>query len=163
MSDRNKAFTLVELLVTIGIVMILMTITILSLNIDKQFKSAREAKRSADVRVLLDSVTQYLIDQKENTTVPKDNISRYLSQGTYIPQSLGTATPVPTPSLDLCTILIPKYMAEMPVDPMFDVDGSGSTAGCDNYHTGYMITSSADGRITVSAPFSEIAPIIAVR
>lgn len=163
MSERNRAFTLIELLVTIGIVMILMTITILSLNIDRQFRSAREAKRSADVRVILDSVTQYLIDQKENNIIPKDNISRYLSEGVYTPTRLGNPIPVPTPGLNLCTILIPKYMAEMPIDPMFDAEGSGSSEDCDNYHTGYMITSSADGRITVSAPFSEIAPIIAVR
>lgn len=78
-AGKNKAFTLIELLVTIGLVMILMTITIVSLNIDKQFKTAREAKRSADTRVLLDSITQFLIDEQKNTSITNDNISRYLS------------------------------------------------------------------------------------
>ena len=79
MHRKRYAFTLVELLVTIGLIMILMTITIVSLNIDKQFKTAREAKRSADTRVLLDSISQFLIDEQENTSIPDDKISSYLS------------------------------------------------------------------------------------
>lgn len=162
-AGKNKAFTLIELLVTIGLVMILMTITIVSLNIDKQFKTAREAKRSADTRVLLDSITQFLIDEQKNTSIPNDNISRYLSHGTYTPKWSQDVIGVPTPNINMCNVLVPKYIAQMPIDPLFDAKGVGGTADCDNYHTGYMVTQTDKGRITVSAPFSELQPIIAVR
>ena len=62
--NNNQGFTLVELLVTIGIVAILMSITLIALNPEKQFLSAREAKRMADVSVILHGVAQYLIDHK---------------------------------------------------------------------------------------------------
>ncbi len=70
--NNNQGFTLVELLVTIGIVAILMSITLIALNPEKQFRSAREAKRMADVSVLLNGVSQYLIDHKTEDTIPKD-------------------------------------------------------------------------------------------
>jgi prepilin-type N-terminal cleavage/methylation domain-containing protein len=158
-----KAFTLIELLVTIGIVTILMSITIVSINIGGQFKSAREAKRSSDVRLLLDSITQYIIDEKDTADIAKDNLSKYLSNGTYIPVGSVTAENVPTPNIDLCSVLIPKYIAQMPSDPIFDLDGSGSIDDCNNYHSGYMLTRSLEGRLTISAPYSESQPIIAVR
>jgi prepilin-type N-terminal cleavage/methylation domain-containing protein len=41
--SHNQGFTLVELMVTIGIVAILMAITLIALNPEKQFRSAREA------------------------------------------------------------------------------------------------------------------------
>ena len=76
---HNQGFTLVELMVTIGIVAILMAITLIALNPEKQFRSAREAKRMADVSVILNGVSQYLIDHKNSEVIPKDNISRYIS------------------------------------------------------------------------------------
>jgi len=163
MHRKRYAFTLVELLVTIGLIMILMTITIVSLNIDKQFKTAREAKRSADTRVLLDSISQFLIDEQENTSIPDDKISRYLSKGTYTPKWSSEVTAVPTPNIDLCDLLVPKYIAQIPIDPFFDATGVGGTTDCNNYHTGYMVTQTEKGRIIISAPFSELQPIIAVR
>ena len=161
-AKTHKAFTLVELLVTIGIIMILMTITIVSLNIDGQFKTAREAKRSADARVLLDSISQFLIDNQQSEIIPKDGVSRYLSNGSYVPKWSQTSQPAPTPNIDMCSLLIPRYIAQLPIDPLFS-DAMGGVIDCNNYHTGYMVTQTAEGRIIVSAPFSEVKPIIAVR
>lgn len=157
---RNAdGFTLVELMVTIGIVAILMSIVLIALNPEKQFKSAREAKRMADVSVLLNATWQYIVDNKTQEVIPKDNISRYIAAGTYKGKWDFSADPVPTPSINLCEVLVPSYSANIPSDPSLETE----VTDCDNFDSGYMLTVSPSGRVIVSAPFSEIQPIVLVR
>ncbi|MBP6993855.1 type II secretion system protein [Candidatus Woesebacteria bacterium] len=157
--DNNQGFTLVELLVTIGIVAILMSITLIALNPEKQFRSAREAKRMADVSVILNGVSQYLIDHKTEDIIPKDNISRYVAAGMYKGKWDFAPKPVQTPNINLCDILTPQYSANLPSDPFLDTE----VTNCENYDSGYMITVNPSGRVIVSAPYSEIQPIVLVR
>lgn len=156
---KNSGFTLVELLVTIGIVAILMSITLIALNPEKQFRSAREAKRMADVSVILNAVSQYLVDHKTDETLPKDNISRYIAAGEYKGKWDFAPKPVLTPSINLCDILTPRYSANLPTDPFLDTE----VIDCNNYDSGYMLTINPSGRVIVSAPYSEIQPIVLVR
>ena len=53
MQTRSRGFTLVELLVVIGIVGILLAITLVAINPARQFKQANNAKRTADVNAIL--------------------------------------------------------------------------------------------------------------
>ncbi len=156
---RAHGFTLVELLVTIGIVAILMGIVLIALNPEKQFRSAREAKRMADVSVLLNAVSQYLIDHKTQDAIPKDNISRYIAEGVYKKKWEFSPQPVLTPSINLCDVLTPSYSANIPSDPSLETE----VTDCNNYDSGYMLTVSPSGRIIISAPYSEIQPIVLVR
>ena len=159
-AQKTEAFTLIELLLTIGILMILMSITLVSLNIEGQFKSAREAKRSADVAVILESLSQYFIDEQAETIIPRDNISRHFAAGMYTPKGSTVAISVPPPNIDLCAILVPHYVAALPIDPLL---ADGNVQSCADYHTGYMVTVTTKGRIIVSAPYAEIQPIIVAR
>ena len=156
---KNGAFTLVELLVVIGILAILLTVTLVAINPTVQFKSAREAKRTADATMLLDSLTQYVIDEKGENPFPHDNISRYIAQGEYKGKYESSPKPVLAPNIDLCEILSPTYTAMLPSDPLLETEVSD----CDNYYTGYMLTVTTEGKIIVSAPLSEINPIVFVR
>lgn len=158
MRDEH-GFTLVELMVTIGIVAILMSIVLIALNPEKQFRSAREAKRMADVSVLLNATSQYLLDHKTQETIPKDNISRYIAAGMYKGKWDFSADPVPTPSINLCEVLTPTYSANIPSDPSLETE----VTDCQNYDSGYMLTVSPSGRVIISAPYSEIQPIVLVR
>jgi prepilin-type N-terminal cleavage/methylation domain-containing protein len=56
---QNSGFTLIELLVVIGILGILMAITIVAVNPGKQFQSARNAQRQADVNTILNAIYEY--------------------------------------------------------------------------------------------------------
>lgn len=156
----KKGFTLVELLVTIGLVAILLTITLVALNPEKQFKSAREAKRMADASTLLNAVSQYVSDHKtEESTLSRDNISRYIAAGEYKGKWDLSPKPVQEPNVNLCSLLVPTYTANLPSDPILETE----VANCENFDTGYILTISPEGRITISAPFSEINPIVLTR
>jgi len=57
---RNiPGFTLVELLIVIGILAVLMAITIIAINPVQQLQNSRNAQRQSDVASILDSVSQY--------------------------------------------------------------------------------------------------------
>ena len=58
--NRNQqGFTLVELLVVIGILGIIMGVTIVAINPALQFQNARNAQRQADVNTLLNGMYEY--------------------------------------------------------------------------------------------------------
>lgn len=150
---------MVELLVTIGVVAILMSIVLVALNPEKQFRSAREAKRMADVSVILNATSQYLVDHKTQDVLQKDNISRYIAAGNYKGRWDLSPKPVQEPNINLCEILTPRYSANLPSDPSLETE----VEDCQNYDSGYMLTVSPSGRVIVSAPYSEIQPIVLIR
>jgi prepilin-type N-terminal cleavage/methylation domain-containing protein len=59
LKTNQSGFTLVELLVVIGILGILMAVTIVAINPIQQFQTARNAQRQADVTTILDAIYEY--------------------------------------------------------------------------------------------------------
>lgn len=143
---QQRGFTLIELLVVIGILAVLLAITLVAINPANQFAKANNTKRRSDVNTILNAVNQYMADNKG-----------------VLPT--GIATTVRTISdtgADLCTVLVPKYIAALPVDPQ---TGTGQPiTNCSlAYNTNYqIIQSTSDSRITVSAPGAELTESINV-
>ncbi|HSW98101.1 MAG TPA: prepilin-type N-terminal cleavage/methylation domain-containing protein [Candidatus Saccharimonadales bacterium] len=138
----KKGFTLIELLVVIGILAILLAITLIAINPARQFGQSNDTKRRADVGAILNAVGQY---QAENSGV--------LPAG--IPVSPTAAANVSSAGADLCALLTPKYLANLPADPTAGSPTTGQiAASCPaGYDTGYTIVAStvANGsRVTVS-------------
>lgn len=135
-----KGFTLLELLITIGIISILSGITIVAINPSKQFAQANDAKRFNDVNSLLSAVGQYTI--KHRGAIPSGITSDYK----LIENDLsGTG-------VDLCTALVGEdYLNILPTDPSLEED----FVDCANeYHTGYQIKYE-NSHISVHAPHAQ--------
>ena len=144
----QQGFTLIELLVVIGILAVLLAITLIAINPAKQFAQANNAKRQSDVNAILNSVNQYMSDNK----------------GTLPAGITTTAQEVSDTGADLCTVLVPEYIAALPVDPQTDNGDPIEAAECAAaYSTGYeIVQSGTDARITVTAPDAELGETIAV-
>lgn len=129
---NNKGFTLIELLVVIGILAVLLAITLIAVNPGQQLQQADDTKRRSDINAILNAVNQYMV--ANNGQVP----------------SGITATPaaISSEAVDLCTILVPTYIAAMPQDPS---NAGADITSCTSYDTGYE-ASAENNRVTIYAP-----------
>jgi prepilin-type N-terminal cleavage/methylation domain-containing protein len=147
--NGNKGFTLIEILLVVAAIGILAGIVILAINPNKQLGETRNAQRKADVNTILNAVYQYIIDSNgvipaAITTTPTAICKSGVLQATCTTNSLVYLAG------DLTTN--EKYLTAIPFDP------TTSTANSTNY----LISKSANGRITVSAPGAEQSATISV-
>jgi len=149
----KKGFTLIEVLIVIGIVAILASIVIIAINPARQFAQARNTQRRNDVLAILNSVHQRMTDNKGifNEGATCDALPSV--------ESIITNT-VADGNVNLCACLVETYMAEMPYDPS---DSLADYTSCADYYSGYTIIEDAvTGRVTVSASSAELEETISV-
>jgi prepilin-type N-terminal cleavage/methylation domain-containing protein len=106
---RHKAFTLIELLLVIGIIAVLAGIVITAVNPKTQFVTAQNAKRQSAVRELQNAIAQYQIDRG---SLPD---AKTLPSGAVNAMSICRG-PVQSYCYDL-SALVPTYLAALPIDP----------------------------------------------
>jgi len=149
----KKGFTLIEVLIVIGVIAILAAIVIIAINPARQFAQARNTQRRSDVLAILNSVHQRMTDNRGN-----------FAEGTTCDALPATASiitsTVAAGNVDLCGCLVADYIAEMPFDP---TDTLANYTDCTDYYTGYTIIQDATtGRITVNATSAELSETISV-
>jgi prepilin-type N-terminal cleavage/methylation domain-containing protein len=121
----QKGFNLIELLIVIGIITILATIVLVSVNPGRQFSQARDTQRRSDLYVITNAVHQFSVENEGD-----------------LPASItATPTDIGTAGLNLKDDLVPTYAPNIPVDP-----STGTPT-----LTGYVLFQEPDGHITASA------------
>jgi type IV pilus assembly protein PilA len=156
---QEEGFTLVELLVVIGIIVVLFSVILVAIDPARRLNQARDAVRRQDVRDILEAVQEYIVDNDGTTPAAIDSVT-----GTY--QVIGTDTSgcsttcglsgtETTSCADLTAELVSgtvSYLASMPADP--------STGDAGN--TDYAINQTSSGHIVVAACDPEVATSISV-
>lgn len=135
----KQGFTLVELLVAIGIFGVLIAITIVAINPGRQFSRANNSKRQSDVATLLDALGQY----------SAENSGRLPATITTTPKTISST------GADLCALLIPNYLSVLPVDPGTN-NGMAISSCAGVYTTNYQVALDTSGRLMVTAPATEL-------
>lgn len=143
--DLFSAFTLIELLITISILLTLAAITLVAINPSRMFGQATQTKRQSDAVVLGKAIDQYVIDQR----------------GAVPNQLLPLETPKPVArnsggaEADICSLLVPNFIPALPVDP--SISGSSYITNCSaTYSTGYYAIANRFGKIGVYSPTGDL-------
>ena len=144
MHREQKGFTLIEILLVVAAIAILAGIVIVAINPAKQLAATRDASRNSAVTTVLDGVSQLLVAGVAlPTTIPTGTCDTTGATATQkicrITSPTGTAVTCPVGGVDLGA-LVPTYLADLPIDP---------SSVADTTYTGYFITKTATGRITV--------------
>lgn len=126
-SAQRKGFTLIELLVVIGIIGILAAVVLVAVNPGRQFASARDTQRRADLYSITNAIYQYATENNGNLPAAI----------TTTPTHMGTGAGL----VDLTADVVPTYIAGVPADP-----STGTAAD-----TQYTIYLDANGRVVATA------------
>lgn len=143
----SAGFTLIEILIVIGIIAILAAIVIVAINPAKQFAQARNTQRTANVNAILNAISQRAADNKGIFAGTFEiGGSTYIcglipSSQTTINTTMAANSTTDTGNMGC---LIPTYMSAFPVDPTLPTPPS----------TGYEVSVSPTGRVQVCSPLA---------
>ena len=142
-NKTNRGFTLIEILIVIGIIAVLAAIVIVAINPAKQFAQARNTQRTANVNAILNAIGQRMADNKgifegQFTINGESYICGVLpSPEQEITDSMASNATNETGNLGC---LVPTYIPTLPKEPL-GVTGDQ-----------YTVEKLSNGRIQVCAP-----------
>ncbi|MBI4117878.1 MAG: prepilin-type N-terminal cleavage/methylation domain-containing protein [Parcubacteria group bacterium] len=155
MKKGKRGFTLVELLIVITIIVILAAIIFIAVDPPKRFSQARNARRWAEVRSILEAIVEYAADN--NGSLPSGidatvGSSQVLGTAASGCNTVCGATTTVSACLDISGSLVDTYLSSIPLDPL-----TGTAAITD-----YYVNKTASGRITVGSCDPELSQTISV-
>jgi type IV pilus assembly protein PilA len=146
--SKNRGFTLIEILIVIGLIAILAAVVLIAINPARQFAQGRDAQRISNLNTILNAIGQRTADGKgifDGTFTVGSNTYTcpVLPSATTTIRSASAATG----GIDL-SCLVPTYLPAFPFDPD-SKRGSGSNTGYD--------VAFVNGRVWVSSSSTESA------
>lgn len=138
----KKGFTLLEVLLVVGIIAVLAAIVIVAINPKHQMGYTRNAQRWSDVNTILNATYQYYIENGD------------------LPASITTSSKEICRTGQDCTGLVD--LSDLTDDETFIVSVPYDPLGASTDGAGYEIEKTSHDRVKVSAPDAELGETIEV-
>jgi prepilin-type N-terminal cleavage/methylation domain-containing protein len=158
---RNHGFTLLEILLVVGIIAILAGIVIVALNPTKQFAAVRNTQRKMNLAEINKALQQYYIDYSRYPASVPTSLTEICNTGT------GTTThSVNCTGLIDLSALVPTYLVAIPVDPQGStlafLDSIIPKVYATTNGTGYQVMKDSANKVVLNAPQAENESSIAI-
>ncbi|MEA1963118.1 MAG: prepilin-type N-terminal cleavage/methylation domain-containing protein [Patescibacteria group bacterium] len=152
--EKNKGFTLLELLIVIAVLAVLAGVLFVALDPAARLQDSRNAKRWTDVNAVLSAIK---LDQVDNGGSYHANITA-MTDNTYYQigeAATGCDDACANPSValqaacvDLLDLIDEGYLADVPIDP--------NASGKSSNETGYYLYKYDSGQISVGSCHEEL-------
>jgi prepilin-type N-terminal cleavage/methylation domain-containing protein len=145
--SNERGFTLPELLVTVGVLLLLTLGSFLLLRQKDPDPLLRDAQRWLDMGRLAQALDRYV---KDHGSLPAGIADK--------DKTIGTESD----EVNLCPDLVPHYLKDLPYDPLLGgklVDNKPCTAKDNPYTSSYTIRKTKDDTVTIGAPVAETEAI----
>lgn len=142
-------FTLIEILIVIGLIAVLAGVVLVAINPTRQFAQGRDAQRTSNLNALLNAIGQRIADNKGffAGVNPSNGVTCPFIPATTTMIMFSNASSTPSESGDL-GCLVPTYLERLPTDPSPAATMTASS-------TGYVYFQDANGRVHVMATTTE--------
>lgn len=148
---KKRGFTLIEILVVIGIIAVLAAVVLIAINPARQFKLARDSQRLSNITAILNAIGQIMAENK----------GKFVCSGTEITiPTISTLISSNTSDVNIGGCIVPDYISSLPFDPN---KTNAHYVSPSDYDTGYSIAKDGIGRITISAEGEISSPISVTR
>jgi prepilin-type N-terminal cleavage/methylation domain-containing protein len=150
---KRKAFTLIEILLVIGMIAVLATVVFVALDPAKRFQDTRNAKRSTDAQSILSAIQTSIIDTQGTLPSGITTVEKQVgTAATGCAIATGGCSVVGATDCVNLSVTLAKYLKTIPQDP------SGGTQAL----TRYSVAVDTNGIVTVKACGAEGGATISV-
>ena len=147
--QNKKGFTLLEILLVVGIIAVLAGVVIVAINPAKMLAKVRDTQRKVGLSEINKALAQYFIDKGQLPNSLSSELKNICDTGSF---ASSTQAGIDCAGLIDLSILVPSYIQAIPKDPQIS-----STIS-----TGYYVGKNSSGNIVLTAPQTEVGSIIVV-
>lgn len=163
--SHKKGFTLLEILLVVGIIAVLAAIVIIAINPGRQLATLRNTQRKSSLAEINKAAQQYYIDHSSYPGNIPNTLTEICNTGSF--STTTSINGIPCGSLVNLSDLVPTYMVSMPVDPQglvinssnyfFPTAYAASPAG-----TGFLIMIDEKNKPVLVSKYYELNDFIAI-